>query len=212
MSESKLHNVINALRQDGFEVEHDEEFERYLASDKEDEGDDDDDDIVNVPLSPVDPTQFLLDTDVLVNELQCVGLNRHYRSDWVTIVLKILCYPELMHSYSENHKRFCSFVATSQDISLIADTHIVESIDENLLMKEEDGSNLRVIQVHFSGSNVERCGIVRYISKPLSKVDINMFYLSTFMTANIIVSVHDLDRAVSILSPTHQKNYFNTSA
>ncbi|KAI9248453.1 hypothetical protein EDC94DRAFT_664238 [Helicostylum pulchrum] len=207
VSESKLHSAINALRQDGFEVEYDgdDEIYSYPYTVEEEE-----DDAIDIPLSPVDPTQFLVNTEVLVNELQCVGLNRHYRSDWVTTVLKILCYPDLMLDCSQNHKRFCSFVATSQDISLIADTHIVESIDENLLMKEEDGSNLRVIQVHFSGSNVERCGIVKYISKPLSiEANINMLYLSTFMTANIIVSVNDLERAVSILSPT-EKCYFTS--
>jgi hypothetical protein len=103
-----------------------------------------------------------------------------------------------------DHKRFCSFVATSQDISLIADTQIVATFDESSLMAEQDAAVLRVIQVHFSGSNIERCGIVRYVSKPLS-IDacINMFYLSTFMTANIIVSAHDLERAVGILS--HQQ-------
>ncbi len=74
-------------------------------------------------------------------------------------------------------------------------------------MREEDAAALRVIQVHFSGSNVERCGIVRHVSKPLSiEANINMFYLSTFMTANIIVSADDLERAVDILSPDKNSN------
>lgn len=92
-------------------------------------------------------------------------------------------------------------MATSEDISLIADTQIVSTFEESSLMTEQDAAMLRVIQVHFSGSNIERSGIVRYISKPLStEAHINMFYLSTFMTANIIVSAHDLKRAVDILS------------
>jgi hypothetical protein len=33
-----------------------------------------------------------------------------------------------------------------------------------------------------------------------------MFYLSTFMTANIIVSADDLDRAVDTLSPDKNTN------
>jgi hypothetical protein len=75
-------------------------------------------------------------------------------------------------------------------------------------MKEQDAATLRVIQVHFSGSNVERCGIVRYISKPLSiEANINMFYLSTFMTANIIVSADDLERAVNILSSKRKTSF-----
>lgn len=33
---------------------------------------------------------------VLYDELQCVGLNPHYRSEWAMTVLKILSYPELI--------------------------------------------------------------------------------------------------------------------
>lgn len=35
---------------------------------------------------------------VLTGELQCVGLNPHYRSEWAMTVLKILSYPELISS------------------------------------------------------------------------------------------------------------------
>lgn len=70
-------------------------------------------------------------------------------------------------------------------------------------MRDQDAAGLRVIQVHFSGSNIERCGIVRHVSKPLAiEAKINMFYLSTFKTANIIVSTGDLDQAVAILAPS----------
>lgn len=101
MSESKLHNVIKTLRQDGFEVEDDDEDEDYFTVIEQEDEDGED-----APLSPVDPTQFLLDTDVLDNELQCVGLNRHYRTDWVTTVLKILCYPDLVQRYTITKLRF----------------------------------------------------------------------------------------------------------
>lgn len=33
---------------------------------------------------------------VLTDELQCVGLNPHLRSEWAMTVLKILSYPELI--------------------------------------------------------------------------------------------------------------------
>lgn len=86
---------------------------------------------------------------------------------------------------------------------MIADTQILDTFEENSLMRDQGAAGLRVIQVHFSGSNIERSGIVRHISKPLSiEAHINMFYLSTFMTANIIVSTDDLERAVQILAPS----------
>lgn len=94
VSESKLHNVIKVLRQNGFEVDEDDhESPTYASKEEEDHAFEMEEE---GPVSPIDPTQFLLDTNVLVNELQCVGLNRHYRSAWVTTVLKILCYPDLV--------------------------------------------------------------------------------------------------------------------
>ncbi|KAI8359153.1 hypothetical protein BD560DRAFT_193578 [Blakeslea trispora] len=204
VSEQKLFQVMEALREDGFEIE-------SLLPDSEIPDCDEDEGVLleedKQPSSPMaDPSQFLLATSVLVNELQCVGLNKHNRSVWIKSVLKILCYPELVQSdCRSDHKRFCSFVATNDDISMIADKQIIAIFDDSSLMQEQDAPPQRVIQVHFSGSNIDRCGIVRSISKPLSiDANINMLYLSTYMTANIIVSADDLERAVSIIST--QKN------
>ncbi|KAI8993519.1 hypothetical protein BDB01DRAFT_776563 [Pilobolus umbonatus] len=204
VKETALYRVVKALRRGGFEVE-EEYSHRMNEGMKEDSSDD-----KCTFNTSIDPTHYLLDTNVLKNELQCVGLNRHCRSDWVIIVLKILCYPDLVQCCTTHHKRFCSFVATNDDISLIADSQIMGSFDENSLMKNQDTPILRVIQVHFSGSNIERCGIVRCISKPLAtEAHINILYLSTFMTANIIVSEDDLQTSLSILAP--RQRIFNKS-
>ncbi|CEP16307.1 hypothetical protein [Parasitella parasitica] len=191
VSEPKLYKVMQALRQCGFEIDQEYQNGEYSNIPFILEGDEDQEE--SRSLSPVDPTQFLLDINVLANDLQCVGLNRHHRSSWVHTVLKTLCFSDLVPNRNDTlHKRFCSFVNTNDDISLIADTHILDTFDECSLMKDQGAPGLRVIQVHFSGSNIERCGIVRHISKPLSiEAHINMFYLSTFMTANIIVSADD---------------------
>lgn len=108
VSEPKLYQVMQALRQCGFEIEEEYEDGEYsnIPNITEEEAEavaDDDEEKVHEKRSssPVDPTQFLLDTNVLVNELQCVGLNRHYRSSWVLTVLKALCYPKLVPSESE---------------------------------------------------------------------------------------------------------------
>lgn len=51
-------------------------------------------------LSMASDTSLLLEEDfeksVLTDELQCVGLNPHYHSEWAMTVLKILSYPELI--------------------------------------------------------------------------------------------------------------------
>ncbi|KAL9539197.1 hypothetical protein MBANPS3_010408 [Mucor bainieri] len=210
VSEPKLYQVMQALRDygcDGLETYGESEYPNIPITAIEAEEEEEEDLVASAgSLSPVDPTQFMLDINVLDNDLQCVGLNRHHRAGWVHTVLKTLCYPDLVHSGSDSStldQRFCSFVNTNEDVSLIADTHILDTFAESTLMRDQDAAGLRVIQVHFSGSNIERCGIVRHVSKPLAiEAKINMFYLSTFKTANIIVSTDDLDRAVAILAPS----------
>ncbi|KAL0140468.1 hypothetical protein V8B55DRAFT_1359316 [Mucor lusitanicus] len=204
VSEPKLYQVMQALQDygcDSLETYGQDEYANIPTTTAEKEQVELEEQAL---LSPVDPTQFMLDINVLENDLQCVGLNRHHRSGWVHTVLKTLCYPDLVHSGSDTlDKRFCSFVNTNEDVSLIADTQILDTFAESTLMRDQDAAGLRVIQVHFSGSNIERCGIVRHVSKPLAiEAKINMFYLSTFKTANIIVSTGDLDQAVAILAPS----------
>jgi hypothetical protein len=92
VSESKLYQVVQALRRNGFEVEDDYDAEEAFDCYDEEVYIEEE----NRSGLPVNPTQFLLGTNVLVNELQCVGLNRHDRTNWVHTVLKILCYPDLL--------------------------------------------------------------------------------------------------------------------
>jgi hypothetical protein len=76
----------------------------------------------------------------------------------------------------------------------LTDQYILDSFDENTICGTEDETPLRVIQVNLSDSNLDRCGIVRSISHPLAtEAQINILYLSTYTTANIIVSTHGID-------------------
>ena len=101
VSEPKLYQVMQALKDygcDGLEAYGECEYSNIpTTAEEEEEGQEESEE----PLSPVDPTQFLLDINVLENDLQCEGLNRHHRSGWVHTVLKTLCYPDLVHSGSE---------------------------------------------------------------------------------------------------------------
>lgn len=84
--------------------------------------------------------------------------------------------------------RFVSYTATSEGISVLADKHILDLFEEESIFQDEDSVPMRVIQVNLGGSNLDRCGIVRSISHPLAGEHINLWYLSTYKTANIIVS------------------------
>lgn len=81
-----------------------------------------------------------------------------------------------------------SYTATSEGISVLADKHILDLFEEESIFQDEDSVPMRVIQVNLGGSNLDRCGIVRSISHPLAGEHINLWYLSTYKTANIIVS------------------------
>ncbi|CAO3700178.1 unnamed protein product [Rhizopus stolonifer] len=131
---------------------------------------------------------------VLSDELQCIGLNPHLRSDWAMTVLKILSYPELISSQN----RFFSYTASKQGISLLANQTLLDQFGEESIFQEQDSPRYRVIQVNLAGSNLDGCGIVWSISHPLT-AHMNLLYLSTFNSANVLVSSDDLEKAKEIL-------------
>ncbi|KAG1309263.1 hypothetical protein G6F64_005442 [Rhizopus arrhizus] len=140
---------------------------------------------------------------VLTDELQCVGLNPHLKSDWAMTVLKILSYPELI-SPGGKSGRFFSYTASNEGISLIANQTILDLFSEESIFQDEDSPRYRVIQVNLAGSNLDRCGIVWSISRPLT-AHMNLLYLSTFKSANVLVSADDLGKAEEILMSDLQK-------
>ncbi|KAG2201413.1 hypothetical protein INT47_001462 [Mucor saturninus] len=140
---------------------------------------------------------------VLHDELQCVGLNPHYRSEWAMTVLKILSYPELISTtdFKQDDTRFFSYTASSDGISLLANQRILDLFEPDAIFQDEGSQTYRVIQVNLAGSNLDRCGIVYSISHPLAaEAHINLLYLSTFKSANVLVSSDDLGRAEEILA------------
>ncbi|KAG2186616.1 hypothetical protein INT44_002840 [Umbelopsis vinacea] len=144
---------------------------------------------------------------VLDNELRCVGLNKHAdAASWCMSILKILLYPDMIEGYRDTKTpRFFSYTSTCEGVSLMTDQYILDTFDENIICGTDDESPLRVIQVNLSDSNLDRCGIVRSISHPLStEAQINILYLSTYTTANIIVSAGDLEQAKTIMTSRPQ--------
>ncbi|CDS13785.1 hypothetical protein LRAMOSA05959 [Lichtheimia ramosa] len=155
--------------------------------------------------APEDQDGESTESTVLTNELRCAGLNPHYRSTWAMTLLKILSFPDMIENYSAEQSRFVSYTATSEGISVLADKHILDLFEEESIFQDEDSVPMRVIQVNLGGSNLDRCGIVRSISHPLAGEHINLWYLSTYKTANIIVSADDIERAEEILRPDLEK-------
>ncbi|KAJ2956277.1 hypothetical protein NQZ79_g7847 [Umbelopsis isabellina] len=144
---------------------------------------------------------------VLDNELRCVGLNKHADvASWSMAILKILLYPDMIDGYRDTTTpRFFSYTSTCEGVSLLTEQYIIDSFDENIICGTEDETPLRVVQINLSDSNLDRCGIVRSISHPLATAaQINILYLSTYTTANILVSAGDLEQALSVMSFTRR--------
>ncbi|KAI9317594.1 hypothetical protein BX666DRAFT_2112010 [Dichotomocladium elegans] len=179
IKERRVREAAEALMNHGFTFDQDS-LEGFLATG---------------PLLPArsppisqEPDDEYFESDVLPTELQCAGLNPHHQSAWAMTMLKIISYPDLLKNRSRDEARFFSYTATADGISLLADKDILDLFDEDALFR--DPASLRVIQVNLSGTDLDRCGIVRSISHPLAAgAHINLMYQSTATSANIIVKL-----------------------
>lgn len=95
MRERRLRQAVQLLQQNDFEFDQDS-VDQYLGGSPPIPDS-------NIRYSMESDTSSLLfehdlEKSVLSDELQCVGLNPHYRSEWAMTVLKILSYPELISS------------------------------------------------------------------------------------------------------------------
>lgn len=93
--------------------------------------------------------------------------------------------------------RFFSYTASSDGISLLANQNILSLFEPDAIFQDEESQTYRVIQVNLAGSNLDRCGIVYSISHPLAaEANINLLYLSTFKSANVLVNIGKLKQFV----------------
>ncbi|OZJ05714.1 hypothetical protein BZG36_01427 [Bifiguratus adelaidae] len=138
---------------------------------------------------------------VIANQLKCVGLDRNFVDDWAMSVMKVMFYPDLVQGYRTDTPRFFSYTASDEGISLITDIEVLNEFQPHWVNQSMDTPPMRLIQVDLStGHNLDRYGIVRSIAYPLvEKANINLLYLSTFKTANVLVYETDLKEAESIL-------------
>ncbi|KAF9166598.1 hypothetical protein DFQ26_007412 [Actinomortierella ambigua] len=100
--------------------------------------------------------------------------------------------------------RFFSFTATADSVSMITDVEILEAEFEEheLFMSLDDQCPLRLIRLDLHRFGLDKVGIVQSVARPLTEAGIELLYLSTFTTANILVLQHRLDDAERILSGT----------
>ncbi|KAF9344464.1 hypothetical protein BGX34_005649 [Mortierella sp. NVP85] len=145
------------------------------------------------------------------NTLRCVGLNVDLESGhqpWILKVIKILFYDdkvreEAVHAGNGpkyDAPRFFSFTVTSECVSMITDTYILKEFEEHELFMDMETRPLRLIQLDLHRFGLDKYGIIHSVARPLTEAGIDLLYLSTFSTANILVVEHRLADAEKILS------------
>jgi len=141
--------------------------------------------------------------------LRLIGLNREYIDGWALTMMKIMFYPELLKTEEElenenNSSRFFSYTSTSEGISLIVEEQILDLFEEHMINVSLTPRHLRCIQIDLTTFGVgtlrlDRCGIVYSMSDPLTKAGINLLYLSTFKTANVLVNESLINQTLEVL-------------
>jgi len=148
--------------------------------------------------SPID-AQFSkkLKLAVSANELVLASVQKKILPFIGMSILKLLFF-----SYSP--ERFFSYCQTNSNISMILPAKEYESLSETAesigfsLSSFSDSWNRIVVDEGPLG--FDEPGIVDAISSPLSKIDINIYYISTFDTDHLLVKQKDTDRAVQTLT------------
>ncbi|CAO3572074.1 unnamed protein product [Mortierella alpina] len=145
------------------------------------------------------------------NNLRCVGLNTELEAGhqpWILKIIKILFYHDKVKEEAARFgrqptreaPRFFSFTATSECVSMITDTYILEEFEEHELFMDMETCTLRLIQLDLQRFGLDKYGIIHSVARPLTEAGIDLLYLSTFSTANILVAEHRLSEAERILS------------
>ncbi|KAI9595744.1 ACT domain-containing protein [Syncephalis fuscata] len=134
---------------------------------------------------------------VPTNHLTMVGLNREHQDGWAMRVLELLFYPELLQQRRD--RRFVSYTLTGDGISLVTNSEVLDNFDEYTLNRSLIPASLRVVQIHLASLGYDRYGIVYSMSEALNSHGINLLYLSTHGTANILVNEYDLDMTCEAL-------------
>ncbi|KAF9130851.1 GATS protein-like 3 [Mortierella sp. 14UC] len=145
------------------------------------------------------------------NSLRCVGLNTDLEAGhqpWLLKIIKILFYHDKVKEQAilagngpaHDAPRFFSFTATSECVSMITDTYILKEFEEHELFMDMETCSYRLIQLDLHRFGLDKYGIIHSVARPLTEAGIELLFLSTFSTANILVADHRLSEAERILS------------
>ncbi|RUS23771.1 hypothetical protein BC938DRAFT_474648 [Jimgerdemannia flammicorona] len=149
------------------------------------------------------------------NDLRLVGLNRDYIETWSISLIQALFYPETPHSCSDSLSlqrptaaRFISFTQFEEGVSLICDAALLRGFPEHVINTFVQPLSIKCIQMDLTRYGLDKYGVVYTVSDPLVTRGINLLYLSTYRTANVLIKSEDLQQSLSIfdaLESEHQR-------
>lgn len=119
----------------------------------------------------------------IITGLKIFGLNRDYLAEWILILIQQIFY---------GSKEFFSITISDEGISIVALETLLDLIPYHMTYRSLIESKLGVYELDVENLGLDSFGVVYSTCKPLVSKKINLMYLSTFKTANILVAECDI--------------------
>ncbi|KAJ9069810.1 hypothetical protein DSO57_1014694 [Entomophthora muscae] len=117
------------------------------------------------------------------------GLNSDLLENWALDMIRLLLYPDNIKRSSDSvndplaSDRFISFTTSSEGASVIAEDEILRLLRFISLNRFDQDSH----------------GLIHTFSHPFACTGIDLLYLSTFGTANLLIKDSDIEEVTNIL-------------
>ncbi|KAL1925210.1 uncharacterized protein VTP21DRAFT_93 [Calcarisporiella thermophila] len=210
VKESRVDFVLQTLNQSGFSISNTppyfHEQTRASASLASSPGSFDYSDRLMHPNPPEpDDQRELVSRSMTLRALNCrlrqVGLNHEYVDECALKLIKIMFYPQEGLDATREQDRFFSFTSSIEGISLLLDERHLSEFEPHMLQSLVIPITLRCIQLVFAENYyLDKYGVVYSVSHPLVASGINLLYVSTYCSANVVVEEEDMDRTLALLS------------
>lgn len=152
-----------------------------------------------------------LELTQLPNTLSLVSFPRNRIPDFSFCLLKLLLSPQ-----SSEDEYFFSATLTSDEVSLIVETTLLEQLPSKFVVEfQRNSKSWKAIQISAGMFGFAGLGAVSKISEILANHNISIYYLSTFDDDFILVQENDIVEAINCLqkeeiSRQHQSRYLET--
>jgi hypothetical protein len=121
----------------------------------------------------------------ILTGLNLFGLNREYLDEWIMIMIQYIFYSTV---------EFFSITISNEGISILASETLLDLIPMHMTYRSLFECNLGVYELDVGNLGLDSFGVVFSTCESLVSRNINLLYLSTFKTANILVAESEIDQ------------------